>query len=87
MQAAIALALEAMATSKRSHNAEQYYKATIILAEAYVRTGDRVLIEKSVHILENIFPQVLLVKSIELSSKLYLTYAEALDASSSNGKF
>lgn len=76
-----------MSLSKRSYDAKNYYRATIILAEAYVRTDDKALIEKSIFMLESIFPKVLLVKSKQLTSELYLTYAEALDASSSTGKF
>lgn len=74
-----------MTLSKRTNDAKYYYKAAILLSEAYVRTNDKDLIQKALFILENIFPKVLLAQSLKLTSELQLTYAEALDSSSSTG--
>ncbi|KAG2212276.1 hypothetical protein INT47_001635 [Mucor saturninus] len=86
IQTAIRLAIDAMTLSKRTNDAKYYYKAAILLSEAYVRTNDKDLIQKALFILENIFPKVLLAQSLKLTSELQLTYAEALDSSSSTDK-
>lgn len=70
-----------MSLTKRSNDAKNYFKATIKLSEAYVRTKDHTKVKKSIFMLETIFPKVLLTKAKLLISELYLTYAEALDTS------
>ncbi|KAG2234097.1 hypothetical protein INT48_000274 [Thamnidium elegans] len=81
IEASIPILIEAMSLSKRSNDAKNYYRATIKLSEAYVRTKEPANIKKSIFLLETIFPKVLLTKSKLLTSDLYLTYAEALDTS------
>ncbi|CAO3609398.1 unnamed protein product [Mucor hiemalis] len=79
---AIPLLNEAMQLSRRSYDTKNYYTAIIKLSEAYNRMHDPSLLEKSLYMLEAIFPKVLLLKSKLLHSDLYLAYAEALDTAS-----
>lgn len=84
---AIPLLNEAMQLSRRSYDTKNYYTAIIKLSEAYNRMHDPSLLEKSLYMLEAIFPKVLLLKSKLLHSDLYLAYAEALDTASKSGKY
>ncbi|KAK4517409.1 uncharacterized protein ATC70_000744 [Mucor velutinosus] len=77
---AIPLLTQAIKVAKSSFDAKNYYRATIKLAEAYLRLNQSVVVEKSIFMLESIFPKVLIMKSKHLESDLYLTYAKALDA-------
>ncbi|CAO0789679.1 unnamed protein product [Mucor circinelloides] len=77
---AIPLLTEAIKVAKNSFDAKNYYSATIRLAEAYLRLNQAAVVEKSIFMLESIFPKVLIMKSKHLESDLYLTYAKALDA-------
>ena len=71
---------EAIKVAKNSFDAKNYYSATIRLAEAYLRLNQAAVVEKSIFMLESIFPKVLIMKSKHLESDLYLTYAKTLDA-------
>lgn len=71
---------QAIKVAKNSFDAKNYYSATIKLAEAYLRLNQSAVVEKSIFMLESIFPKVLIMKSKHLESDLYLTYAKALDA-------
>ncbi|KAL7335559.1 hypothetical protein PS15p_201011 [Mucor circinelloides] len=77
---AIPLLTQAIKVAKNSFDAKNYYSATIRLAEAYLRLNQAAVVEKSIFMLESIFPKVLIMKSKHLESDLYLTYAKALDA-------
>ncbi|CAO3634349.1 unnamed protein product [Mucor fragilis] len=77
---AIPLLTQAIKVAKNSFDAKNYYSATIKLAEAYLRLNQSAVVEKSIFMLESIFPKVLIMKSKHLESDLYLTYAKALDA-------
>ncbi|EPB88032.1 hypothetical protein HMPREF1544_05210 [Mucor circinelloides 1006PhL] len=77
---AIPLLTEAIKVAKNSFDAKNYYSATIRLAEAYLRLNQAAVVEKSIFMLESIFPKVLIMKSKHLESDLYLTYAKTLDA-------
>lgn len=84
---AVPLLEEAMQLSRRAYDTKNYYTAIIKLSEAYNRMHDPDLLEKSLYMLEAIFPKVLLLKSKLLQSDLYLAYAEALDTASKSGKY
>lgn len=83
VKTSIPLLVEAMTLSKRSYDTKTYYSATIKLSEAYVRMNDIELLEKSIYMLESIFPKILMMNSKLLESDLYLTYADALDTAGS----
>ncbi|CEP19035.1 hypothetical protein [Parasitella parasitica] len=72
--------IQAIKIAKNSVDAQNYYCATIKLAESYLRLNQSAAVKKSIFMLESIFPKVLVMKSKHLESNLYLTYAKALDA-------
>ncbi|KAI8641705.1 hypothetical protein BD408DRAFT_417780 [Parasitella parasitica] len=76
---AIPLLTQAIKIAKNSADAKNYYSAIIKLAESYLRLNQSAVVERSIFMLESIFPKVLVMKSKHLESNLYLTYAKALD--------
>ncbi|KAI8885041.1 hypothetical protein K501DRAFT_216369 [Backusella circina FSU 941] len=78
LQSAKEILTEAMKTSRAASDAKVYYGACILLSEAFIRSEDSELLKKAIFILEQIFPKVLVLKSKQIQSDLYFTYAEAL---------
>ncbi|KAI7903687.1 anaphase-promoting complex subunit 5-domain-containing protein [Cokeromyces recurvatus] len=74
---------EAMEISKDTFDTQTYYKATITLAYVYVFSAP----DKSLWMLEHIFPKVLSMKSKALTLELYYLYAVVLDKVSSLSEF
>ncbi|KAI9486115.1 MAG: anaphase-promoting complex subunit 5-domain-containing protein [Benjaminiella poitrasii] len=66
---------EAMEIGRRTFDTHTYYRANMMLADVYALSAP----EKSMWMLERIFPRVLVMKSKYLTMELYYIYAVVLD--------